>query len=186
VTRVGLLRRRRGRFELASPELLGAVDLPADGACVRAAVTADGAVRITVRTRFARLTARRVLDGLLLLEGELHGASGPLTARRRSDGREIVVAAHGGFHATLPLALLHAAPPSPEAAVTGGPGAPEMWDLAVGGLPLALPAELDGMAWRTGAHEAMLERTRTGDAAIVTRRVVTPIVTPAPALDVPV
>jgi CDP-glycerol glycerophosphotransferase len=188
VTRVGLLRRRRGRFELASPELLGAVDLPADGACVRAAVTADGAVRITVRTAFARLAARRVRGGVLELEGELRGASGPLTARRRSDGREVVVPAEGRFRAALPLAALHDAPPSPEAAVTGGPGAPEMWELAVAGLPLALPEELDGMAWRTGDREAVLERTRSGDAALVTRRVVTPIVTPAPApaLDVPV
>jgi hypothetical protein len=83
----------------------------------------------------------------------------------------------------LPLATLHGAPPSAEAAVTGGPGAPEMWDLSVAGLALALPEELDGMAWRSGDREAVLERTRSGDAALVTRRVVTPIVTPVPALE---
>ena len=63
-TCVGLLRRRRARFVLASPELIGAVDLPAGAdACVRAAVTADGALRVEVRTRWARLRERRVSGG---------------------------------------------------------------------------------------------------------------------------
>jgi CDP-glycerol glycerophosphotransferase len=186
-TRVGMLRRHRARFALASPELLGAVDVPdTDGAYVRAAVTSDGAVRVEVRTTWARLRSRRVRDGVLELAGELHGASAPplLVARRRSDGREaaaVSVAADGGFSARLPLVALAGAPPSPEAAVTGGPGAHEEWELSVAGLPLALPADLDGIAWREGEHEVALSRTRRGDAALVTRRIVTPIVTPAPA-----
>jgi hypothetical protein len=126
-----------------------------------------------------------VRDGVLELAGELRGAGGPavLAARRRSDGREAVVAAVRGeqrFSARLPLADLHGAPPSPEAAVTGGPGAHEMWELSVAGLPLALPVELDGIAWRAGAHEVALTRTRRGDAALVTRRVAAPILMPAP------
>lgn len=181
-TRVGLLRRRRGRFVLASPELLGAVDLPADGASVRALVTADGALRVDVRTSFARLASRRLHDGALELEGELRGADGPrvLVVRRRSDGREVAVPAEGEFRARLPLAPLHAAPPSPEAAVTGGPGAPEEWELSVAGLPLALPDPLAGIAWRDRGHEVTLTRTRSGDAALVTRRIAVPIVPPAP------
>jgi CDP-glycerol glycerophosphotransferase len=182
-TSVGLLRRRRARFVLASPELLGAVDVPADGACVRAAVTADGAVRIRVSTAFARLASRRLRDGALELQGELRGAREPgvLVARRRSDGRELVIPAADGFHARLPLADLLAAPPSPEAAVTGGPGAPEEWELSVAGLPLALPADLAEIVWRDRGHDVTLTRTRSGDAALVTRRIVVPIALPAPA-----
>ena len=181
-TRVGLLRRRRGRFVLASPELLGAVDVPAEGACVRALVTADGALRVDVRTSFARLASRRLRAGALELEGELRGADGPdvLVARRRSDGRVIAVPAEGGFRARLPLATLHASPPSPEAAVTGGPDAPEEWELSVAGLPLALPAALAGISWADRGHEVALTRTRSGDAALVTRRIAVPVAPAAP------
>ena len=50
-TRIGLLRRRRARFVLASPQLIGAVDLDGgDGVRMRALVTSDGAIRIDVRT----------------------------------------------------------------------------------------------------------------------------------------
>jgi hypothetical protein len=57
----------------------------------------------------------------------------------------------------------------------------------VGGLPLVLPEALDGIAWTVGEHEVSLERTRRGDAVLVTRKVVTPIVLPTtePALAAP-
>jgi CDP-glycerol glycerophosphotransferase len=191
-TRVGLLRRRRARFVLASPELIGAHDLPGgEDACVRAVVTSDGAIRVEVRTTWARLRARRVTDGVLELDGELRGGAAPrLELRRRSDGRVHVydaAVAGEGFRARLPLADLAAAPPSLEAAATGAPGAHEMWEAAVAGLPLVLPDELDGIAWTVGEHEVSLERTRRGDAALVTRKVVTPIVLPTsePALAAP-
>ena len=51
-----------------------------------------------------------------------------------------------------------------------------MWDVTVAGLPLALPDALDGIEWTAGDHEVALTRTRQGDLALVTRRVVTPIV----------
>ena len=182
-TRVGLLRRRRARFVLASPELLGAVDLPGDEkACLRAAVTSDGAIRIEVRTAWARLGARRVTGGVLELTGDLRGGAAPrLELRRRSDGRihaYDAAVARGGFRGSVPLGDLATAPPSLEAAASGGPGANEMWELSVAGLPLALPQELEGIAWTAGEHEVALTRTRRGDAALVTRRVVTPIVLP--------
>jgi hypothetical protein len=149
---------------------------------LRALVTADGALRLDARTRWARLRARRVTDGVLELTGELRGGAAPsLELRRRSDGRVHAydaTVAGGTFRARLPLADLAGAPPSLEAAVTGGPAAHEMWELAVAGLPLALPEELDGIAWTAGEHEIALERTRRGDAALVTRRVVTPIALP--------
>jgi hypothetical protein len=66
--------------------------------------------------------------------------------------------------------------------VTGGPGGPEEWELSVAGLPLALPVELAEIAWRDRGHDVALTRTRSGDAALVTRRIAVPIVTPAPAL----
>jgi CDP-glycerol glycerophosphotransferase len=183
-TRVGLLRRRRARFVLASPELIGALDLDGgdDDVRLRALVTSDGALQIDVRTAWARLATRRVTDGVLELTGELRGGAAPgLEVRRRSDGRvhayDAAVAGRG-FRARLPLADLPGAPPSLEAAVTGGPAAHEMWELTVAGLPVALPEELDGIAWSVGEHEVGLERTRRGEAALLTRKVVTPIVLP--------
>jgi CDP-glycerol glycerophosphotransferase len=182
-TRVGLLRRRRARFVLASPELIGAFDLDGgDDRRLRALVTADGALRIDVRTAWAQMRTRRVTDGVLELAGELRGGGAPgLELRRRSDGRVHAydaAVAGGGFRARLPLADLYGAPPSLEALATGGPGAHEMWELAVAGLPLSLPEELDGIAWTAGEHEIALTRNRRGDAALITRRVVTPIVLP--------
>jgi CDP-glycerol glycerophosphotransferase len=182
-TRVGSLRRRRARFLLASPELIGALDLDGgDDVRLRALVTADGALRLDVRTTWARLQTRRSTDGVLELTGEVRGGSAAgLELRRRSDGRVHVydaTVAGGAFRARLPLADLSGAPPSLEAAVTGGPAAHEMWELSVAGLPLGLPEELDGIAWTSGEHEIGLERTRRGDAALVTRRVVTPIALP--------
>jgi CDP-glycerol glycerophosphotransferase len=180
-TRVGQLRRRRARFVLASPQLIGAVDLDGgEGVRMRALVTADGAVRVDVRRAYARLATRRVTGGVLELTGELRRGHEPrLELRRRSDARVHaydIARAGGGFRARLPLGDLVVAPPSLEAAVTGGPGAHEMWDVTVAGLPLALPDALDGISWAAGEHEVALTRTRRGDAALVTRKVVEPIV----------
>ena len=88
-TRIGLLRRRRARFLLASPQLIGAVDLDGgDGVLKRVLVTSDGAIRVEVRRAFARLGARRVSGGVLELSGELRRGHEPrLELRRRSDGR---------------------------------------------------------------------------------------------------
>jgi hypothetical protein len=116
------------------------------------------------------------------LAGVLRGGGAPgVERRRRSDGRVHAydaAVAGGGFRARLPLADLYGAPPSLEAVATGGPGAHEMWELAVAGLPLSLPEELDGIAWTAGDHEIALTRNRRGDAALITRRVVTPIALP--------
>ncbi len=185
-TRIGLLRRRRARFVLASPELLGAVDLTGgEDACVRAVVASDGALRVEVRTTWARLRTRRVTDGALELAGEIRGdGAARLELRRRSDGRVHVydaALAGGGFRTRLPLADLTGAPPSLEAAAACAAGAHEMWELSVAGMPLALPAELAGIDWAMGEHAVALERNRRGDAALVTRTVVTPIALPAPA-----
>jgi hypothetical protein len=183
-TRTGLVRRRRARFVLASPELVGAVDLPAaGGACVRAAVTAEGAVAVEVRTAWARLHSRRRVDGdVLELRGDVrlpHGARhATLQLRRRSDARACTYPVHvaaGGtsFHAHAPLPDLRLAPPSLEAAAAGDASAPEMWELwLLAGshrLAVGLPEELAGAAWWSGAHEVELIRTRRGDAALVAR-----------------
>ena len=190
-TCVGLLRRRRARFVLASPELIGAVDLPGGAdACVRAAVTADGALRVEVRTRWARLRARRVSGGVLELSGDLRadGVPATLDLRRRSDGRthRVAVAVEGGtFRARVDLADVRDAPASLEAAAVGGPGAHEQWDLSIGGLPVRLPDDPGAIAWTSKGHDVSLVRTRSGDAAVEIRRVVTPVVAPAaPAVPV--
>jgi CDP-glycerol glycerophosphotransferase len=182
-TRVGLLRRRRARFLLASLQLIGAVDLDGgEDVRMRALVTSDGAIRVDVRRAYARLVSRRVTGGVLELAGELRRGHEPrLELRRRSDGRAHaydVAIARGGFRGRIPLGGLVAAPPSLEATATGVPGAHEMWDVTVAGLPLALPDALDGIAWTAGEHEVELTRTRRGDAALVTRKVVVPIVLP--------
>jgi CDP-glycerol glycerophosphotransferase len=183
-TSVGRLRRRRAKFLLGSPQLIGAVDLDGgEGVRMRLLVTSDGALRVDVRRAYARLESRRVSGGVLELAGELRRGHEPLLElRRRSDGRAHaydVARARDRFRARFPLGELVAAPPSLEAAATGVPGAHEMWDLTVAGLPLALPDELDGIAWRAGEHDVELTRTRRGDAALVTRKVVAPIAVPA-------
>ena len=153
-TSVGPLRRRRSRFLLSSPQLIGAVDLDGgDGVRMRALVTSDGALRVDVRSAYARLEFRRVSDGVLELAGELRRGHEPrLELRRRSDGRVHaydVARARDRFRARLPLADLAGAPPSLEAAATGAP-THEMWDVTVAGLPLALPDELEGIALDRG------------------------------------
>jgi hypothetical protein len=89
--------------------------------------------------------------------------------------------AGGGFRTRLPLADLTDAPPSLEAAAACAAGAHEMWELSIAGMPVALPAELAGIDWAMGEHAVALERNRRGDAALVTRTIVTPIALPAPA-----
>ena len=135
-----------------------------------------------MRSAYARLEFRRVSDGVLELAGELRRGHEPrLELRRRSDGRVHaydVARARDRFRARLPLADLAGAPPSLEAAATGAP-THEMWDVTVAGLPLALPGELEGIAWTAGEHEITLTRTRRGDAALVARKVVAPVVVPA-------
>jgi hypothetical protein len=147
---------------------------------MRALVTSDGALRVDVTRAYALLATRRVTGGVLELTGELRGGHEPrLELRRRSDGRTHaydVARPRDGFRARVPLGDLVAAPPSVEAVVTGGPGAPEMWDVTVAGLPLGLPDALDGISWAAGEHEVALTRTRSGDMALVTRKVVAPIV----------
>ena len=183
--RAGGLRRRRGRFALASPALIGALDLgPDDGPAVRLVVTPEGALRVDVDPAWARIDARRLHDGSVVLEGAWRGAApaGELRLRRRSDGLARAFPAtvgDGTFRAAVPLAALREAPPSLEALATGTPGAHERWDLAFGGLALRLPAPLGEIEWTSAGHDVTLVRTRTGDAAIELRAVVARPVAPA-------
>ena len=185
--RAGGLRRRRGRFALASPALIGALDLgPEDGPAIRLLVTAEGALRVHVDEQWARLGSRRLRDGVLELEGAWRGPAPAreLRLRRRSDGLARAypaTVAHGTFSAAVPLAALRDAPPSLEAVATGTPGAHERWDLALGGLALRLPEPLGGIEWTSAGHDVTLARTRSGDAAIELRAVAAQVAAAAPA-----
>ena len=182
VARAGGLRRRRARFALATPALVGALDLALPGA--RLSVTADGALRVEVASRWARIDARRVTGGVLHLHGSFAGAAPVprLRLRRQSDGMTLVHDAPlgaGTFRAAVPLADLAGVEPSLEAVVTGTPGVHEAWDLALGELALQLPEPLGDIAWASGGHDCTLARTRSGDATLETRRRHAPVALPA-------
>jgi CDP-glycerol glycerophosphotransferase len=182
VTRHGMLRRRRARFVLDSAALLGAIDLPVAGdAHVRARVTPDGAVRIDVRTRWARLCELTRIGAELELRGEGcvdPGADWTIVLERRSDGERLSGPARlerdgtrRRFLARASLLALAGAPPSLEATAAGTGALHEMWELQlVGGgrrYPLSVPQELAGAAWPAGGAEVSMVRTRSGDAALV-------------------
>ena len=174
-TRVGLLRRRRGRFVLASPELIGAVDLPGGGdACVRA--RGDGRRRAARRGAdpLGAAAARRRVDGGVL---ELAGDAALRTAsRRRSSCAAAATAARtayavdrrraAAFRARVPLADVRDAP----AVARGRRGRRARARTSCGSCRSAAsrcgcPTSSGAIAWTAGGHDVALIRTRTGDAA---------------------
>jgi CDP-glycerol glycerophosphotransferase len=185
-TRAGIVHRRRGQFQLDSPELIGAVDVPAPaGISARATISTDGTVTLDVRKRWARLDGRPyVADGALTIPLEVRAALGPaprLRLKRRSDAVDLTypileAAARGParFVAYVPLADLDGTPLSLESRASGNESGDEMWDLCIDGtgpaMAVGLPDPLSGGAWTSQAHEMSLLRTRRGDAALVTHR----------------
>jgi CDP-glycerol glycerophosphotransferase len=182
-TRAGLVRRRRGRFQLSSPELIGAVELPSPADVrARAIVTSEGAVTLEVTPHWARLSGppeAHAEDIELRLEARASLGQAPrLRLKRRSDAFDLTypLARSNGdapsrLDARVPLSDLIEAPTSLEAWASGG-DEPEMWDVYVDGgerpLAVALSEDFAGAVWRSDARQLALIRTPRGDAAIVT------------------
>jgi CDP-glycerol glycerophosphotransferase len=189
VASAGAVRRRRGRFELDSAGLVGAVDLDAgEGVRARAVVATDGTLSVEVRTRWAQLLGVRRRGNVLELRCALHGiAREPLLElRRRSDGRRLRYPLYGTAgvrRAHVALADLRDAPAPLEAIATGMLDRHDAWAVSVVGPGYAFDAALPGPAAREIERDVALARTRDGDAELLVRlpaRTRAPDAQPAP------
>jgi hypothetical protein len=175
VATAGTVRRRRGRFELGSAALVGATEVDAgDGVCVRAIVTTDGAVTVTVRTRFARLLGARDRGRVVELRCALHGiAREPLLElRRRADGRLLrypLFGTGGVRRALVPIADLCDAPAPLEAIATGMLDRRDVWAASVTGPGARHALVVAEPAVSGDEPDIRVGRSRSGDAELVVR-----------------
>jgi hypothetical protein len=186
VTRAGVLRRRRGAFEV-DDTLVGTHDLVAPGGVrALATVSAAGGLTLNVVTRWARLETLNDGDGEVEIGVGIYARAGSKPALklvRRSDGLELAYplqapardaeARHVG---RVPVRDLLGAPPSLELSARGA--GDELWDVWVdcagAALPLALRNEQAGGHWHTGRESLTLIRTSRGDAALNTHHAGSP------------
>jgi CDP-glycerol glycerophosphotransferase len=184
VGHTGSVRRRRGRFDLDSAQLLGAIDLDAGEdvhACAR--VGTDGTVAVVIRTRWAQLLAARRRGAVIDLRCRLHGIGHEplLELRRRTDGRVLRYPLHGTDgerRARVPVRDLRSAPAPLEAIATGMLEQHDIWAASV-----AAPGgvfDLAALRSDAGAHDGdiAVARARGGGVEVI---VGTPAQLPAPA-----
>jgi CDP-glycerol glycerophosphotransferase len=183
--KVGRLRRRRVRYVLdgVSPPRAAERTL-SGGAVARISPSPTGEVRLSVRTRWARITGQQVADGALELSGELRTPPADSKQRlelRRSDGTDVRrypltidrAPTPATFRAVVPLheVLAEGAHPDgdPGTAIPDDP----TWQVSITGSGLrvrvALAAETPEAAWREGGQEVALVRSIEGHADIVAR-----------------
>src|SRR4051794_9191572 len=179
----GTIRRRLARFPNSRVRPIRGAELRLGATAVKMGPSVGGGVSVDVRSGWATVREHHLADGdVLELSGEAWlpgGGDRSLEVVRRSDRHTITYpllvgddAPPAPLSALVPLRDLHAAPPLVERP-EGEPEDRVMWDLvAVDGgrrLPIALPPDVEGAAWRVGGNVLLLAQTRRGDAMLVER-----------------
>jgi CDP-glycerol glycerophosphotransferase len=182
--KVGRVRRRRMRYPLEGGRPLRAAETALPGnAIARVGPVPTGEVRLSVQTRWARLTGHRLDGGTLELSGELQAERGEqrrLQVRQR-DGTAVrrypvtldEARTPATFRAAVPLAevLADGAPPTADP----GAGIPDgvTWELALGGpgsrIRIGLAPDAPEAVWPHEGQEVALVRSLEGDAELVAR-----------------
>lgn len=182
--KVGRVRRRRVRYPLDGPWPLRAAEQTVGRSAIAiAAPVATGEVRLSVRTRWARLTGQRLADGVLELSGELNAvdAGKRRIELRRRDGTAVrryavtIDQTHtpATFRTAVPLEELLAEDALPAGDPAGGAPDGLTWELSLAGsgprIRVRLAAEGPEEAWPLRDQEVALVRSLEGHADLVAR-----------------